>query len=93
MAVTDNLITAEQARKLAGPTVEEHVQSACEIIKLAAEKKKRKTILSEDLWVRGAYDNTPDYQHAKAMLENLGFVVKFHYDERQFLEMYTVVEW
>lgn len=93
MAVTDTLITAEEARKLAGPTVEEVVSNVCACIRITAKEKKRRVVLRDDIWVHGGYSNTAEYQEAKRMLEDLGFVVKFHYEERQFVDMYTVVEW
>jgi hypothetical protein len=88
-----DLITAEEARKLLGYTYQEEVAFVCAEIRKAAEKKQRRVILYGDLWTNGAYNNTSDYNLAKTMLEDLGFVVKFRYEELQVVYMYTIVEW
>jgi len=91
------MITAQQARELAGPTfderVEEQLEFAYEQIKTAAEKKNRKTILTSDFWTRGGYSGTDEYKAAVKQLEELGYTVRFFYEELQFVNMYTIVEW
>lgn len=88
-----NKFTAEQARLLAGPSVEDHVNEALELIKKAAEKKARKTHLVSPFWVNEGYRPTERYKQACKELEGLGYKVSFFYEELQFVNMYTVVEW
>lgn len=91
------MITAKEARDLAGPTFEERVEEQLELvyeqIKTAAEKKNRKTLLTSDFWTRGGYNNSNEYKAAVKKLEELGYTVKFFYEEYQFVNMYTIVEW
>lgn len=85
--------TAAMARQLAGPSVDDHVNEALELIKKAAEKKQRSTDLVSDFWVNEGYKPTQRYKEACKQLEALGYKVKFFYEELQFVNMYTVVEW
>lgn len=92
-------LTAAEAREIAGPTVTERVDAAIDMIRAAAEKKQRKVSLHDDFWVNGGYgsDRTTtlakQYDEAVKQLKELGFKVSFFYEERQFVNMYTVVEW
>lgn len=91
------MITAREARELAGPTFEEKVaeqlEFAYEQIKTAAENKKRQTVLHGEFWTRGGYSGTDEYKAAVKQLEELGYKVEFFYEELQFVNMYTIVEW
>jgi lipid II:glycine glycyltransferase (peptidoglycan interpeptide bridge formation enzyme) len=91
------MITAKEARELAGPTFDERVKDQLEFaykeIKTAAENKKRKTVLRSDFWVRDGYSGTDEYKAAVKKLKDLGYTVEFFYEERQFVNMYTIVEW
>jgi hypothetical protein len=91
------MITASEARELAGPTIEEKVekelQNVYKEIRNAAENKKRKINLYDDFWTMGGYHGTEAYNSAVKKLEELGFTVRFHYEALQFVDMYTVVEW
>lgn len=87
------MITADEARALSGPSVEEYVEAACESIRNAATEKKNMISLMGDFWCRGGYDNTESYKQATKMLEDLGFKVEFFYEELQFVNMYTIVKW
>lgn len=86
-------MTAAQARELAGPTIDERVDAALVDIRAAAEKNQREIALHGDFWVHGGYNSKPDYKAACAILEKLGYTVTFFYEERQFVNMYTVVKW
>lgn len=100
------MITAKEARELAGPTpeevVKEQLEFAYERIKLAAENKRRSVNLTNEFWSRGGYSGTDEYKAAvkqdeyKAavkQLKVLGFEVEFFYEELQFVNMYTIVKW
>jgi hypothetical protein len=88
---------ASEARKLAGIGDELSAQEAVDRvliqIKEAAKAGKRKLCLHEEPWVHGVYRNDPDVKLAYKILEGLGYEVKFHYEELQFVNMFTVVEW
>jgi hypothetical protein len=86
-------ITAAEARRLAGPTVQERVNAVYPLIRKAAEKGKRTLVLTESFWVDEGYNPTVQYKEAVKLLENDGFTVKFFYEERQFVDMYTIVSW
>ena len=87
---TKKRLTANEARELSGPTVDEQVDAALEIIRAAAMKKERRAHLHGAFWES---DRTKEYSEAKAILESLGYKVSFFYEERQFVDVYTVVEW
>jgi hypothetical protein len=87
-----NKITAAEARKLAGPTVQERVDEVYPKIREAAEKGKRSIALHE-WWAHEGYSRTDEYKQACMILEGDGFKVDFFYEERQFVNMYTTVEW
>ena len=86
-------ITAAEARELAGPTVEERVDEAYESIRKAATKKQRCIYLKDHFWSHGGYSGSDEYQAAVRLLEAAGYKVRFFYEERQFVDMYTIVEW
>lgn len=86
-------ITAEQARELAGPTVEERVEAVYPLIEQAARNKKRSIHLQDDFWVYEGYKETHRWKEAVALLKKDGYKVRFFYEERQFVSMYTIVEW
>ena len=85
-------ITAQEARKLAGPTVQERVDEVYPLIREAAEKGGR-TIHLHDWWANEGYKDTVEYKQACMILEGDVYKVKFFYEERQFVDMYTIVEW
>ena len=86
-------ITAEEARKLAGPTVEEYADEAFELIRTAATAGKREITLYDEFWSRDGYSGTPEWKQACKILEDAGFKVRFCYDEYQVVALYTFVEW
>jgi hypothetical protein len=85
-------ITAAEARKLAGPTVQERVDEVYPLIREAAEKGKR-WINLHDWWADEGFRGSVEYKQACMILEGDGYIVKFFYEERQFVAMYTTVEW
>ena len=87
------MITANEARVLAGPTPKERVDELEPVIRVAAEAGDRSIVLHDDFWVHEGYSKTPEYRKACEILEGLGYKVKFFYEERQFVDMYTIVEW
>jgi hypothetical protein len=87
------MISAKEARGLAGPTPQERVDMLEDVIKKAAAAKQRSLALHDNFWVHEGYSQTNDYKQAVMILEGLGYKVKFFYEERQFVDMYTIVEW
>lgn len=87
------MITANEARGLAGPTPQERVEMLDDIIRKAAAAKQRSVALHDQFWVHEGYSQTADYKEACEILKKQGFTVKFFYEERQFVDMYTIVEW
>jgi hypothetical protein len=92
-----NRITADQARELAGPSPEEIIENALSqayhAIRESANGKRRSVRLNTDFWTHGGYKPTPEWKKVKEILENDGFTVKFFYEERQFVDMATIIEW
>ena len=86
-------ITAQEARTLAGPTVQERVDEVYSLIREAATEKKRFVSLRDNFWVNEGYSKTKGYQQDCMILEGDGYKVTFYYEERQFVDMYTIVEW
>ncbi|WP_456281643.1 hypothetical protein M1D55_19570 [Cupriavidus sp. JZ107] len=99
--MTTNLkrLTAAEARDIAGPTVTERVDAALDVIRAAAEKKQRQVSLHGDFWANGGYGSdrsttlARQYDEAVKQLKALGYKVRFFYEERRFVDMYTIVEW
>jgi hypothetical protein len=85
-------ITAHEARELAGPTVQERVDAVYPLIRKAAEEKHRHVTLNA-WWANSGYGGTKDYKQACDILRADGYTVEFFYEERQFVDMYTVVKW
>ena len=85
-------ITAQEARELAGPTVQERVDEVYPLIREAATEGKRSIALHK-WWANEGYSGSKDYKQACKILEGEGYKVSFFYEERQFVDMYTVVEW
>jgi hypothetical protein len=87
-------ITAAEARELAGPIVQERVEAVYPLIREAAEKKQRRLALHSAFWVNGGYSESKEWKEACELLRKDGFTVSFfYYEERQFVDMYTIVEW
>ena len=91
------MITAAEARQLAGPTNEEILADALnyadEQIREAANTLQREAHLHGQFWAHGGYDGSKNYRAACDKLEKLGYTVTFYYKECQFVDMYTVVKW
>lgn len=87
-----NKITAKQARDLAGPTIEEMIDDVYARIKAKAAEKKDRSLILHD-WAYEGYGNTEKYKALKKELEGAGFEVEFFYEERQFVNMYVIIEW
>lgn len=77
-------ITAEYARELSGPTIEEGVDSIYSLIHAAAVKNRRYVCLREG-------KNSAEWREAARLLKEDGFKVDFIYCNHE--EKYTIVSW
>lgn len=88
------MITAQEARTIAGPTAQERVDALEADIKKAALEKKRSINLYDPFWVHEAYSGSAEFKQAKMILEGLGYKVDFYYKEHSIaVDMYTIVSW
>lgn len=93
------MITAAKARQLSGFTVQEKVARILVHVEEMAKAGKRELRCGwdykedSDLWIRGGYSRTKDWNEATKILEGLGFKVEFYYMETQFVDMYTHIMW
>lgn len=91
------MLKASEARKLAGIGDEEEakalVYSALLDIERLAKGGKRQAFFKTEPWVQGVYKGEPTVKLAYKILEELGYTVTFFYEERQFVDMYTIIEW
>lgn len=92
-------LTAAEARAMAGPTLDEKVDSILAKIAEFARSQKRRLRCGwdydcdKDLWINGGYSKSPDWIAANKILTDLGYKVTFYYSESQFVDMYTLIEW
>lgn len=91
------MLTAKEARKLAGVPDEDAIKEAVEIaldrIEHEARSNKRVAKIRHHFWVNEGYSRTTQYAAACKQLTDLGYKVEFFYEERQFVDMYTIVSW
>jgi hypothetical protein len=85
-------ITAQEARELAGPSVQDRVNDVYPLIRKAAERKEHKISL-HGWWAHQGYGQTADWKKACELLAKDGFNTRFFYEELQFVNMYTIVSW
>ena len=87
-------MTAHEARKLAGvDDIQEEVDNVIPMIVKAATDKLREVRLHSGFWTNGGYSRTLEWNDACNRLRQMGYEVTFFYEERQFVDMYTVVKW
>lgn len=87
------MITAEEARKLSGKTVEELAFDFNDIIKKAAMEQKRTVLHYHGELENEAYSHTKKWNDFVSYMNNLGYQVEFHYEERQFVDMRIRISW
>ena len=91
--------TANDAKRDAGPTLDEKIDAILDAIKLAANDRKRELKTGwqykedKSLWIDGGYSTSPDWLEATKVLTDLGYDVSFYYQEHQFVDMYTLIKW
>lgn len=87
------MITADEARKLSGKTIEKFALDCEPHIKAAADKKERQCLFYHGELENDAYSRTPRWDAFVAYMLTLGFTVEFHYEERQFVDMRIRIKW
>jgi len=94
------MITAAEARGLAGRTIEEKVEAIGNRIKELALEGKRVLRTSydyredNDFWVNAGYSSTAEWKAACKMLRDAGYAVDFYYVEGSIaVDMYTIIKW
>ena len=103
------MLSAKEARKLAGVVDEDDLKQKIERLLNSIRSLAQDDNLSEeqrrrcatgyqhrddaDLWTDGGYNGTEEWKKAKEILENLGYEVSFFYEEKQFVNMYTLIKW
>lgn len=84
------MITAAEARELAGPTPRERAEALEGPLRQAAEQKKRRLVLRQ-WWSTGAQQRHQEWQGAKEILEGFGYKVSAELNAQN--EHITLVEW
>lgn len=94
------MITANQAREIAGPTtqesIDEHLAVIEEKIKKAASDKKRQIILRRYPFGNWAYNMGKSGDVGEGVFEALrkaGFEISTYYRESQFVDVGLTIKW
>lgn len=87
------MISAKEARALAGPSSKDILDNVFEQIDKAAKSKKFNITLRDDIWSHGGYNNTPLYKECVDQLEQLGYTVKYFFDCGQFVDAGVTISW
>jgi hypothetical protein len=88
------MISADEAKKLAGPTPQDRVDMLEIQIKKAALEHKHSIDLHGEFWAREGYQGSEEYKQVKTLLQNLGYKVDFYYKEHSIaVDYYTIVSW
>lgn len=90
------IITAQEARELAGKTANEFLAEIGDIIKEAAKNKNHEVIIRKDPFAWWLYPNEPKFgviaDVIKALRSN-GFEVRLYYAEHQFVDLGLWIKW
>lgn len=87
------MITAQEARKLAGKTNEEFALDFEEDIKKRASEGGRELLKYHGELENEAYSHTEKWKGFVAYMLTLGYAVELHYEERQFVDMRVRIKW
>jgi hypothetical protein len=91
------MITAQQARELAGPSVDEYLEHISSLIEKEAKEKRHELIIRSEpygSWLYPSYEKAPKV--AKDVINKLnsnGFQVSLYYQELQFVDMGLWIKW
>jgi hypothetical protein len=87
------MINANEARELSGKTIQELAEDFDEPIRKAAKDGKRSICHYHGTLENEAYSRTEKWDKFVAHMDDLGFTVSLHYEERQFVDMRINVKW
>lgn len=87
------MITAQEARQLAGPTIQEMCEFFDSHIRTAAEKGCREVTVYHGHLEDEAYGNTAVWKRFVAAMAELGFGAKLYYYEGQFVDTKITIYW
>ena len=87
------MITAKEARQLAGPTIEEMCEFFDPHIRAAAKKKERTVTVYHGQLEYEAYGQTAVWKKFVEEMNKLGFIAKLYYYEGQFVDMRITINW
>ena len=90
------MITAEQARLLAGPTAEEYLEIISDRIEKAAKNKEREVIIRDNPYADWLYSEQNMPAVPRKVVETLrknGFTVSLYYKEPPFVDMGLWIRW
>ena len=90
------LITAEEAKELAGGSVDEHLEAISKLIREEAIKKKAFVIIRATPYADWMYSTQKKDSIADLVIRELikvGYKVTLHYEEHQFVDMGLKISW
>jgi hypothetical protein len=87
------MITAKEARQLAGPTIEEMCEFFDPHIRAAAEKKKRTVTVYHAQLENEAYGKTAVWKKFVEEMKKYGFTAELYYYEGQLVDMRITIKW
>lgn len=88
------MITAQEAREISGPSIEELCEFFEPAIRSAADSGERKVFVYHGTLENDAYSCTKRWQDFVAMMrDQYGYTVSLHYEVRQFVDMRIKIEW
>jgi hypothetical protein len=90
--ITNDVLTAEQARSIANSNIQERVNEVYPLIKAAAIDHKFYVHLMDEFWRMGGYNETTEWQLAVKMLEENGYQVSYFNANRP-SNGYTTIRW
>lgn len=87
------MITAKEARVLAGPSATDIISDVARQIEKAAKSGMRSITLRDDFWAHEGRDLTDLYKECVNILEDHGYQVKYFFDCGQFVDAGVVISW
>ncbi|MHB1630650.1 MAG: hypothetical protein ACYCQL_00335 [Acidithiobacillus sp.] len=90
------MMTATEARELAGPNADEYLKEIEVYIREAATRKERSVIIRKNPYASWLYDErdmSPEARIAVNKLREAGYTVLLYYVELQFVDMGLEIEW
>ena len=87
------MITAIEARRISGETVEECAEFFSKHILTAANAKQRQVTVYHGKLEDEAYSGTDYWNSFVKYMSSLGYEVSLFYEERQFVDMRITIKW